>query len=92
MNNRLSVALKIAASTLRQSNIYRSAVPPIEDPAWASNCAQGHGSQAGPLALPNAALWDAVHRSRGTVLRGAAPMAADQLPQAESRQLWIENH
>src|SRR2546430_3468539 len=35
--------------------LFGSTVPPIEDEAWASNRHQGHGRQAGPLGLPNAA-------------------------------------
>src|ERR1700738_2640958 len=80
INNRLSVALKIAASTLRQSNTYLGAQfrrlktrlgPPIAIKAMAAKLAR--------------LLYRMLrYGMRFIVLRSAAPLAADQLPQAES--------
>ena len=92
-NNRVSIALKMAASTLRhKQHLSRSTVPSTENQAGRSRRDQGHGRQAGPFGLPHAALRDEIRGPRSGVLRGPTPPTTDQTPQVESRQAGIPNH
>jgi Transposase IS116/IS110/IS902 family len=88
-NNRVTIALKMAASTLRLSG---STVSPPENQAGVSGGHQSHGRQAGPTDISHAALRDAIRRSGSGVLRGPTPQATDQPSQAESQPARIPNH
>ena len=89
-NNRASIALKMAATSLRISNTYLGAqFRRLRTRLGPSHCDQGHGRQAGALGLPHAALRDEIRGPRSRTLRGATPQATNQAAQVQSRQAGI---
>jgi Transposase IS116/IS110/IS902 family len=86
-NNPIGIALKIAASTLRLSKTYLGA----QFRRLRTRRDQGHGCQAGSLALPHAALRNEIRRPRSSVLRSSTPTVTDQAAQVESPQAGIPN-
>jgi transposase len=68
-NNRITNALKMAASSLRTSNTYVGAqFRRLRTKLGGSGGDQGHGGPASPLGLPHAALRDAIRGPRSDVL------------------------
>jgi transposase len=103
-NNPISIALKMAATTLRQSKTYLGAQfrrlrtklgPPCAIKAMAAklarwpHCDQGHGCQARLLGLPHAPLRDEICGPRSAVLPSATPPTTDQPAQVEGHQARI---
>ena len=92
-NNPITIAFKMAASTLRLSKTYlgaqfrrfrtRLGAPLSRD--------QGHGGQAGQIGLPHAALRDEIRRPRSGLLRASTPAITGQAAQVEGRQAGIPN-
>ena len=91
-NNRATVALKMAASNLRESDTYLGALPPIPKSAGTPGSHQGHGCRARPSGLPHAALRDEIPGPGSRVLRSPVPQTAGELPEATSRPARIANH
>jgi len=90
--NRVSIALKMAASTLRRSSAYLGAqFRRLRTKLGAPIASQGHGGQVGPIGVPHAALRDEVRRPRGGVLRGPTAQPTDQTPKVESCQARISS-
>ena len=78
-NNRVSIALKMAASALRISQTYLGAqFRRLRSKTGGSRGDQGHGRQAGPFGLPHAPLRNEIRGPRSGVLRGPTPPATDQ--------------
>jgi len=90
-SNRITNALKMAASTLRTSNTYLGAQFRQLRTKLGAPIAIKARAAKGPIDLPHAALWDEIRGSRSGILRGATPHATDQTPQVESRQTGIPN-
>jgi hypothetical protein len=89
-NNRASIALRMAASTLRMSNTYLGAqFRRFRTKLGSPHCDQGHGRQAGALGLPHAALRDEVRRSGSAILRRPTPQATGYAARVESCQAGI---
>ena len=89
-NNRVTIALKMAASTLRQSRyLSGSAVPSTQNQTRRSRRDQGHGRQAGPLGLPHAPLRHEIRRPRSGALRSSTAHRQIKHLKLQSRQLGI---
>jgi len=77
-NNRVTNALRMAASTLRLSNTYLGAqFRRLRTKLGAPVAIKGYGCQVGSIGLPHAALWHDIHRPRSRVLRRSAPRTAN---------------
>src|ERR1700751_3967408 len=87
-NNRATTVLRMAATTLRESEerqLFRGTVPPTSDSAGASGGSEGHGRQTRPAHIPHAALRNEICEPRIRVVRGTTPQTAGYPPQAKSR-------
>jgi hypothetical protein len=82
---RASIALKMAASTLRASNTYLGA----QFRRFRTNLGAPVAIKAGAIGLPHAPLRDEIRRPGSEILRGPTPRATDRTAQMESRQVGI---
>jgi transposase len=77
-NNRASIALRMAATTLRQSRTYLGAqFRRLRTRLGAPVAIKAMAGQTGPLGLPHASLWNGICGSRSSLLRRATSRPAD---------------